>query len=432
MRFLGFNITREKYDFIPVNDKGDVINFRDFGCTSDFSNIATMEGQELAYSIVQPIKTIINRRSAVFGNGKLWILDKNGNEVNTTEANEARALLKNPNPTQTWTDFYLQQKVYKYVFGYCPIYLLRPAGMKKVSAIYNILPTIFLVEFTRKLYQQTDIKEIIKSYKIAHNGMVSELSIDDVYISRDLSLSLDPYELLPESRLCAMQYETALVHALGEAKYTMVSRRGALGILSNEAKDSVGALPLDPTEKKEIQDEYKRYGLSTSKNQIIITNANLKWQQMGISTRDLMLVELGDDTVMKIADAYDYPYELLGNTRGVTFANKNEAKKQFYNDVVIPEATADSEALTKLLELKNCHVDIDFSNVPVLQDDRKQKAETLSTTVGALSAALNANIISVEEYREELSKIIDIDPKNIITNGQQTATEESGKQADNV
>jgi hypothetical protein len=39
----------------------------------------------------------------------------------------------------------------------------------------------------------------------------------------------------------------------------------------------------------------------------------------------------------------------------------------------------------------------------------------------------------VEEYRIELSKIIDIDPKNIINNGQQQATtEENGQQADDV
>ncbi|MDR2775439.1 MAG: hypothetical protein LBC19_12010, partial [Tannerella sp.] len=177
MRFLGFNITREKYDFIPVNNKGDVISFSDFGCTPDFSNITTHHGQALAYNIVQPVKTVINRRSAAFGNGKLWILDKEGNEANTKEAVDARNLLKNPTPIQTWSDFYLQQKVYKYVFGHCPIYLLRPSGMKKVVAIYNISPLIFSVEFTRKLYQQTDIKEIIKSYKIAYNGMVSELSI---------------------------------------------------------------------------------------------------------------------------------------------------------------------------------------------------------------------------------------------------------------
>jgi hypothetical protein len=433
MRFLGFNITREKYDFVPVNDKGDVISLSDFGSTSDFSNITTLHGQALAYSIVMPIKTIINRRSAAFGNGKLWLLDKEGNEVNTREANEARALLKNPNPVQTWLDFYIQQKVYKYIFGYCPIYLLRPVGMKKVSAIYNILPSIFSAEYTGKLYHQTDIKDIVKSYKISCNGVTSELPVDDVYISRDLSLSLDPYELLPESRLCAMQYETALTRALGEAKYTIVARRGALGILSNEARDAVGALPITPEEKKEVQDEYRRYGLSTTKNQIIITSANLRWQQIGISVKDLMLLELSDDVIMRIADAYDYPYELLGSTRGVTFANKNEAKKQFYNDVVIPEATADSEALTKLLGLENCHVDIDFSNISILQDDRKQKADTLNATISALNAALQSNAISAEEYRIELSKIIDIDPKNIVNNGQQqTATTEDGKQADSV
>jgi hypothetical protein len=55
----------------------------------------------------------------------------------------------------------------------------------------------------------------------------------------------------------------------------------------------------------------------------------------------------------------------------------------------------------------------------VLQEDRKQKADTLNTTINALNTALSSNVISMEEYRIELSKIIDIDPKNIINNEQQ-------------
>jgi phage portal protein BeeE len=432
-----YNVFTGKYDFAPYNDKGGVIMFSGFGDTGDFSNIKTAEGQASAYQLVHAVRTVINRCSTPFGNGEVWVLDKNGNEVKTREATEAAALLKNPNPTQTWVEFYVQQNIYKRVFGYCPVYAVRPVGLRMVAALYNVLPLIFSVEYTGKLYNQTSIADIVKSYRIAHNGVSMELPIEDVYINRDDTASMDTVELLPDSRLCSLRYESALALSLSDAKYAIVARRGALGILTNETHDAVGSVPLSPEEKKDVQEDYSRYGLSTQKNQIVISSANLRWQQIGLGVRDLMLNEQGEDVKMQLADAYDYPYEMLGSTRGVTFANKNEAKKQFYNDTVIPSAKKDSEALTKFLGLENCRVDISFSKVPALQADKKQQAETLSTTIAALGSAYREGAISMEEYRKELSNLIDIDP-GVIPEKPDTQNEQQpkdtgkagGKQAD--
>jgi hypothetical protein len=432
MNIFGFNITKgtQVKDFIPYDPKNALIlSFSGFGCTPDFSNINTPPGQAYAYQCVRPIRMTINRRAQSFMNGKVWVLDKKGNEVKSAEAVLVRTLLENPNPLQTWADFYLQQKIYKYVFGYCPVYALRPAGMSEPAALYNILPLIFKPILTEKLYQQTKYKDIVCGYIISYNGIESNLSTDDVYISKDISQNLEVGKILPDSRLTNLQYEAAISNAIGEAKYITVSRRGALGILSDETKENSTSIPLTPDERRRIQEEYRKYGISTTQNQIIITNASLKWQQIGISIRELMLLELGDDANMKVADMYDYPYELFGNTKGVTFANKSEAKKQYYQDTVIPEANTDSQGLTKFLKLENSHIDIDFSHIPVLQEDRKRSAETLDITTKALSTALRDNTITIDEYRKELSKIIDIDPNQIPEQNEQNTTETDGQQA---
>lgn len=404
-------------DFIPVDADGHIIHLGCFGNPEDFSNIHTPMGQALAYRIVSPVRTIINRRASAFGNGRIWVLDKDGNEPSTTEANEARNLLLQPNPLQTWEEFYIQQKIYKNIFGFCPVYKVRPIGFTSVKALYNILPIIFSVELTGKLYMQTDIKNIIKSYKITFEGKEEVLEIDDVYISKDISTNVECFKVIPESRLCSLRYESAISNALGDAKFTMVAKRGALGILSNESKDSIGIKPISKEERQSIKREYRNYGLTYDNEQVIITEANLKWQQMAISTKELMLIELGDDATMRIADAYDYPYELLGSIKGVTFSNKLEAKKQFYQDAVVPEAKSDEKALTKFLGLKNCHVEIDFSEVPVLQEDKKLNSETLDITITALRKAYEIDLVSIEECRQELSNIMKIDPKKIPTNG---------------
>lgn len=412
-------------DFIPYDNKGYIIHLDGFGCSSDFSNIVTPHGQAQAYKLVRDIRMVINRRAGIFRNGKVWILDEDGNEPTTEEANNARKLLLNPNPLQTWTDFYIQQKVYKYIFGYCPVYKLRPVGMPGISALYNILPLIFEEKHTGQLYMQSDINNIISSYYLNYGGEKISLRVEDVYIAKDTTVNLDPNCFLPESRLTALQYDAALVRALGDARFTMVEKRGALGILSNDTKDAAGHLPVTDEEKKQIQREYSKYGLSTHKNQLIITDANLKWQQMAISTKDLMLLELGEDAKIQIADMFDYPAELLSSIKGTTYANKREAKKSLYEDVALPEAVSDSEQLTRELELESCRIEIDFSEVPVLQEDEKMRAETLRNTISALDTAYAKGIISILEYRTELSNLIEIEPEDIPdeNNGQEANQE---------
>lgn len=397
-------------DFIPVDDKGWILHLDWLGHSKDFSNINTHAGQALAYRIVRDIKTVVNKRAEVFQNGKVWVLDSDLNEPNTVEANNTRALLRKPNPLQTWGEFYTEQKVYKYVFGYCPVYKLRPVGISTPKALYNILPLIFSVKYTGKLFQQTELRDIIDSYKISFNGKESLIDLDDVYISKDINPSLSMNCLMPESRLTGLQYDAALIYALGNARYSMVEKRGALGILSNETKDAIGAVTMQPAEKEEIQRAYSNYGITTEKNKVIITDANLKWQQMAMAVKDLQLLELGEDAKIQVSDVFGVPAELLGSIKGTTYANKQQAEKDFIQNSILPEAESDSEALTEFLGLRNCHIDIDFSNMPILQEDRKMRADTLKTTTEALDNALDKGIITSFEYRLELSKIIDIDP----------------------
>jgi hypothetical protein len=114
-----------------------------------------------------------------------------------------------------------------------------------------------------------------------------------------------------------------------EARNVLITRKGALGILSNQTRDAAGSKPLKEGEKKEVQEDFQKYGLGKDQYQVIITNANLKWQPMTFSTKDLMLMEELEDSTRAIADNLDYPMYLLGFKEGSTFSNVGEQRNRF-------------------------------------------------------------------------------------------------------
>jgi hypothetical protein len=120
----------------------------------------------------------------------------------------------------------------------------------------------------------------------------------------------------------------------------LINRRGALGILSNNGKDVNGTLPLDPEEKKALEEDFKRYGIRKEQVQMIITNAALSWQQMGYPTKELMLFEEIEDDIMRMCDTYSYPYRLLSSNQANSLGG-TDAKvfdKRLYQAAIIPES----------------------------------------------------------------------------------------------
>ena len=88
-------------------------------------------------------------------------------------------------------------------------------------------------------------------------------------------------------------------------------------------------------------------------------------------------------------------------------------EKRTYTTVIIPDSKAYGQALTTFLGQENLKYYIDYSDVEALQKDRKSEAETLSTMINALNAALKIDGISMLEYRTALSEYLDIDPEDI-------------------
>jgi HK97 family phage portal protein len=198
------------------------------------------------------------------------------------------------------------------------------------------------------------------------------------------------------------------IRAAYEARNVLIENRGALGILTNNSTDGIGStLPLDESEKKKVQDEWKKYGIQKNQFQAIITSLNLKWQQISTDANKLQLFEETKADQEQICDAYGVPFELFANQKGVTFDNKKQARREFYENTIIPEAEEWIDALNRYFETYNKSWEIkgSFDHLSVFQENQKERAQSITLLTNALSKAFADGALTLEEYKSELRKL---------------------------
>lgn len=375
-------------------------------------DVSTVAGQKAAYDYCPPLNAIINRKAEAFLNGKWWLLDKDGKEVTNAKAKAIKDLLDNPNPLQTWEQFMAQAYVYGqiyeevFVFGLTPIGFTGPENIKAMWIIPNWLME---VKLTGKHFMQTDINEIIEGYYITgSNGVRTKIDMVNILHIRGNNQNVEE-PIRGQSRIKALQDPISNIVAAYEARNVLITRRGAIGILSNTSKDVVGAMPVSKDDKADLQRDFQMYGLNKEQSQVIITSASLTWQSMTFPTKDLMLFEEIEDDVRQICDNYTYPMHLLGFKAGTTFSNMAEAKKSLYQDAIIPESNRFAKAITSFLntEKYGFTISVSYDHLEVFQKNEKEKADAMRIKVLAFDTAFKSKVVTREEYR---LIALDLDP----------------------
>lgn len=363
-----------------------------------------------AYECCPPVNAIINKKAQAFINGKTFVLNTQGKAkgkvATTAEAQKLQKLFTQPNPIQNWEQFEAQGYIYQQLYGYTLILSIKPVGFKEnidATALWNIPPFMVDIEETNKLFYQTGLNGMIKSIVLNYKGVRTTLNIDDIYIMKDITPSFNSL-IFPQSRICALELPINNIIGAYESRNVLINYRGALGILTKDAGDGgqFGALPMPEGEKERIQNDFRRYGLKQNQWQIIITSAAMKWQQMGYPTKDLMLFEEVEGSTQAICDGYNYQYELLSNSKGVTFANKNEAKKLVYQDAILPESQSIYGQWNQFFNTAkyNLVIDKDFSHVAVLQADQLQTAQARRARNEALLIEYQNDLITMNRWLE--------------------------------
>ncbi len=384
--------------FVEANGKA-MFHFQYFGYNSAVA----------AYEKCPPVNAIINRKAEAYINGNTWILNTQGKakgkEATNEAANKLRKLLKNPNPLQSWDEFEAQGYIYQQIFGYNIVLPIKPVGYKEnieAFALWNIPPSMVNIEETDKLFYQTKIDGMIKEIVLTYKGNRTVLKLEDIYIMKGITPSFCSL-ILPESRICALALPINNIIGAYESRNVLINYRGALGILTNDSGNGTySPVSIPAPEKEQLQNDLRRYGLKNSQWQFILTSASLKWQQMGVPTKDLMLFEEIEDDIQRICDSYNYPYELLSSAKGVTYANKKEAKQLLYQDAIMPEAKSIYGQWNAFFNTEKYSIilDKDYSTIPVLQQDQVQAATARKMRNDALLIEFQNDLITLNRWLE--------------------------------
>ena len=379
-------------------------------------DLRSFKGLYSAYRTCRPVASVINRLAEAAMVGQWRVIDVQTKDDLSTE-HEYAALIKllvNPNPLQTCQAFISQMDIYKHVFGKCYIYAnvpTRSGSVREAVSLWVIKPDDIEPIYSTKLFNATRKKDIIESYKINYTIGKTSKTISNINPDHVLIITDTPEELYTEdaitgiSRLCSLENDIRIVM---QAQNTIIETnidRGALGIISNDKRDAIGFTPYTDEERKALHNQFKKdYGLRRGQNKVLITDAAVKYQEMGFNLKDLMSFEGIRESVMGICDAYNYPFDLMASEKGKTAADKRAAVKMLYEDNVIPNNNKLTEQISNWLgfDILKSRIIMDFSHLDVFQEGNVERNNALRQMAQAMHIAYNSDVITLQEFRRRI------------------------------
>lgn len=346
---------------------------------------------------------VLTKGGNMFSNGCFKLIDiKTGKEI---EDKELMELLENPNILESQNQFMHTYWMQYFSYGNQFQYKNKPTSLLKYpKSIMNISPAYMKPILTGKVWDQTDLKGIIEKYEYTENGKQRSFDTYDIIWSKYSDLD-NP--LIGCSPLKSIRFPLTNTNLAYDYLNIISGDKGAIGALSNSAKDMGGVIPMTEEERLRIENMYrKQYGVGDDKaGRIIVTNGTLTWQPMTYPTKDLLLLEQIDANKLTICDHFGMNINLF-SSKSQTFENVRNAIIQVYQDTIIPFADQWTQKLGKELGVKEgLRLTLDYSHLAILSD----KFDNLSQITTALNQAVQGGLLEREQAEQILANQIGIE-----------------------
>jgi phage portal protein BeeE len=357
----------------------------------------------LYYSIAEifaPIAMIANAVSS----GK-FELKKTKDDSVVYDNKYINNLLASPNPLQNWQQFMFEATVWMYVNGKNYIYANTPdtlsVNYRNISTLTNLYSYAVepVCDTYVKLWSATTISDIIKGYNI--NDGTPTIPTEKVLFQQFMSLNNNDKKIDGKSPLLSARKAIDNLSIVYDARNSIYTSRGALGMLTNRMSDAGGFVALTPDEKKQVISDYNStYGITGGRSPVGITQFPLDYLKIGMSISELMPFEEAQATTAAIYSVLDVPFDLMPNAKGTTFDNQKMAQRALYQRTAIPVAKQYAQSLTTFLKLEEVglYLDVNFDHIEVLQGNRKEKAETEKIENESLSIQFQNGVITLNDW----------------------------------
>ena len=346
------------------------------------------------YVEIPELRAVVNKRASMMASNIPCLYDKNGEKV---ESHWLLDLIREPNPKQSWNDLVyslsVNDSLYSNTFAYAP-----KRSFDIVNLIIPLPSDRITINTTGKKIKQMDQDGLIKNYEFTYDdGKIETFDVEEVIYL----MSTDGTNLInPVSRMEALKFPLSNIRASYHKRNVLLENIGSIGILSAKNNDIGGAIPMTPEERKEIQrDWYRR-----SKDELIITEADVTWQPMSYPTRDLLLFEELNADKLAIVDTFGLNIYVFSQESGATFTNVRDGIRMAYNDTIIPQTQAMYDSMMEQMGLtdEGYTLHADFSHLTVLQKDEKESADALKIRSEALNKILESGVVLSDEEKRNI------------------------------
>jgi len=303
-----------------------------------------------------------------------WIVEERDREGNwvTIEDTSIHELMDQPNKGKgyTWDDIEEQLIVFLLASGNSYLHGLDIAG--KVAEV-DVLPSTAITISTSNNFFLPNIK-----YRFDLGTQSRSLTGEDLEHIRLFNPGYSTVEQSIEG-LSAIQVAARVVQVGNDrwdADANLLQNRGAIGMITDKSNR-----PMRGPEQERLQEAFE---LETSGphnfGKIKVTNKDLSFIQMAMSSTDLQLVEKGVINLRAMCNVFGLDSSLFNDPANKTFNNRQEAEKALYTNAVIPISNKIAAKHTQFIA-QNHYPDgsvrmrQDFSEVEALQKDKKTEAE---------------------------------------------------------
>jgi hypothetical protein len=196
------------------------------------------------------------------------------------------AIFENPNGNQTWAEFSFEWSGYEELTGNAYVYGLRSVGYDDDLFAQLFIPPSQLMQIVSGGWMNP-----VKAYRLMYSSTNGQ-DIESEYILHtknwnpihDMQTGKSLYGMSPLSPLLRTLKRS---NESVDGSLALLTNGNPGGVLSNDSNQT-----LTGPQRKEAQTDFDRqFGGGTNLNKIILASSKVSWQQIGLSSVDLELLE---------------------------------------------------------------------------------------------------------------------------------------------
>ena len=384
----------------------DWINNRSI-VTTKTSQIALSTGNRFysyAYDNCPQLQSIISKKSNSVIRGRLVAKNDKGDLLpsNNTWLKNVNKVLDNPNIYQNRNQFIQTIHTFMQVYGVSYVYKIKLGN--RITGLIVIPNNCIQITWNYPTNILSNTNNLAKYYTVTIFGQSFTFKGDNIELIeeiQDSTLNLCVgKEMQPKSRIDSIRQSVINIIGSLESRNSLITKRGADVLMSPQGNDiAQNAITIDSKERERLQQEYARYGLLSDQWHTLISKVPMNVSKIGMTANEIGLFDGENQDHRNIANAFGVPIPIISLPDTTKYNTYLEAKKEFYEDTIIPESENIAQLFDVIFEssLYGYKLVFDYSHLEFMQSSRKDKASTYSLMANSVAKLQQQGIYTTEQ-----------------------------------